>query len=213
MSIAHLRDEYMHGTLSEHESDPDPVRQFQRWMSEAQAAQVAQPTAMTLATATPDGVPAARMVLLKGVDHHGFVFYTDYRSHKGEDLARNPRAALVWFWAELERQVRVTGTVTKVTREESAAYFDTRPLGSRFSAIASHQSSVIPGRAELDSRVVDLAHRYDTDNPPPLPPHWGGYRVSPEAVEFWQGRQSRLHDRLLYTRERGGGWRIERLSP
>lgn len=213
MSIAHLRDEYLHGTLSEHEVDRDPIRQFDRWMNEAQAAQVVQPTAMTLATATADGVPSARMVLLKGFDAHGFVFYTDYRSQKGNELAHNPRAALVSFWAELERQVRVTGRVTKVTHEESAAYFNSRPLGSRLSATASHQSSVIDGRAALDSRVVELAHRYDTGNPPPLPEHWGGYRVRPDTVEFWQGRQSRLHDRLLYTRDGDGIWRIERLSP
>jgi pyridoxamine 5'-phosphate oxidase len=213
MSLAEHRHEYARATLSEHDVDRDPIKQFEQWMAEAKAVPVHEPTAMTLATATPDGIPAARVVLLKGIDDRGFVFFTDYRSHKGRDLEKNPRAALVWFWPELERQVRVTGTVSRVTHEESAAYFDSRPLASRLSALASHQSAVIPDRAVLESRTVELAHRYDEKTPPPLPSYWGGYRVSPGTVEFWQGRRNRLHDRILYTREPGGGWRIERLSP
>jgi pyridoxamine 5'-phosphate oxidase len=213
MSLADMRDEYARATLSEHDVDPDPIKQFDRWLAEAQAARSVQATAMTLATATPDGRPSARIVLLKGADERGFVFYTDYRSRKGQELTRNPHAALVWFWPDLERQVRVTGSVSRTTAAESAAYFDSRPLGSRLSALASHQSTVIPGRADIEARVVELAHKYDAAAPPPPPEYWGGYRLKPETIEFWQGRPNRLHDRLLYTREQGGRWRIERLSP
>jgi pyridoxamine 5'-phosphate oxidase len=213
MSLADQRNEYARATLSEHDVDRDPIRQFERWMSDATALPTREPTAMTLATVASDGSPAARMVLLKSVDDRGFVFFTDYRSHKGQHLDRNPRAALVWFWPELERQVRATGSVSKVTHEESVAYFDSRPLASRISALASHQSSVIPDRHGLESRSLELAHRYDQKTPPPLPAYWGGYRVKPDTVEFWQGRPNRLHDRLLYTRQSSDGWRIERLSP
>lgn len=209
--LASLRRSYARASLGEGDVAADPIAQFLAWFDDAQAAELREPNAMTLATATPDGAPSARIVLLKGVDERGFVFYTDYRSRKGEELAANPRAALVFHWAELERQVRVTGTVARVSREESEAYYRTRPVGSRIGAWASHQSRPIAGRAELEAREAELARRY-ADGDVPLPPHWGGYRVAPETVEFWQGRPSRLHDRLRYVREEGG-WRVERLAP
>ena len=209
--LASLRRSYARASLGEGDVAADPIAQFLAWFDDARAAELREPNAMTLATATPDGAPSARIVLLKGVDERGFVFYTDYRSRKGDELAANPRAALVFHWAELERQVRVTGTVARVSREESEAYYRTRPVGSRIGAWASHQSRPIAGRAELEAREAELARRY-ADGDVPLPPHWGGYRVAPETVEFWQGRPSRLHDRLRSVRE-DGGWRVERLSP
>jgi pyridoxamine 5'-phosphate oxidase len=191
----------------------DPFVEFARWLAEAQDAKVPDPTAMTLATCTSDGHPSARIVLLKEVDPRGFIFFTDYRSRKGMELEVNPRAALVFWWGELERQVRITGGVSLVTHEESERYFKSRPLGSRIGAWASHQSRVIPGRAALEGDVKQVEARFP-DGDVPLPPHWGGYRVVPETIEFWQGRESRLHDRIRYVREIGGhGWRIERLSP
>jgi pyridoxamine 5'-phosphate oxidase len=210
-SIADLRLTYSRASLLEGDVAPEPIAQFLAWFDEARRAQLREPNAMTLATATPDGAPSARVVLLKGVDERGFVFYTDYRSRKGEELAANPRAALVLFWGELERQIRVTGTVARVAPEESDAYYRSRPLGSRLGAWASHQSRVIPGRAGLEARAAEMAERF-ADGDVPLPPHWGGFRVAPETVEFWQGRPSRLHDRLRYVKE-GEGWRVERLSP
>jgi pyridoxamine 5'-phosphate oxidase len=168
---------------------------------------------MTLATATADGSPSARVVLLKAFDERGFVFFSDYRSRKGAELEANPRAALVFYWAELDRQVRITGGVSLTSPGESERYFRTRPLGSRLGAWASHQSQVIPGRAALEADLREVEERF-ADGDVPLPAHWGGYRVVPDTIEFWQGRENRLHDRIRYVREKGGrGWRVERLSP
>ncbi len=211
MDLADLRTEYRLAALDEHDVDPDPIAQFTRWFQDAQDARCLEPNAMTLATCTPDAYPSARIVLLKGVDARGFVFFTDYRSRKGHELADNPHAALCFFWRELERQVRVTGAVQRVTREESAEYFASRPAGSRLGAWISHQSQVIPSRGTLEQGVADATARF-TDGAVPLPDHWGGFRVFPEDIEFWQGRESRLHDRIRYRRE-AGQWRRERLSP
>jgi pyridoxamine 5'-phosphate oxidase len=213
MSIADIRREYARARLDETDVSHDPFVEFARWFAEAQEAEVLEPTAMTLATATADGAPSARVVLLKGFDERGFVFFTDYRSRKGAELEANPRAALVFHWGELERQVRITGGVALVSRQDSEHYYKTRPLGSRLGAWASHQSRVIPSRAVLEGDLHEVEARFP-DGDPPLPPHWGGYRVVPDTIEFWQGRESRLHDRIRYVREgRGKGWRVERLSP
>ena len=206
-----MRKEYIREALSEADVDADPVVQFGRWFEQAEQAGLLEPTAMTLATATPDGRPSARMVLLRGFDERGFCFYTNYESRKGIELAANPRAALVFWWGELERQVRVEGTVSTTSREESEAYFHSRPPGSQLSAAASPQSRVIEGRAVLERRVAQLATG-STDGEVPLPEFWGGYRLAHEVVEFWQGRPNRLHDRLRYRRV-GDAWRIERLAP
>jgi pyridoxamine 5'-phosphate oxidase len=211
MSIADLRREYARARLDESHVSADPIAQFERWFAEAREAKVMEANAMALATATRKGSPSVRMVLLKGVDQRGFVFFTDYRSQKGVELATNPRAALVFYWAELERQVRVTGRVSRVPREESEAYFHTRPRLSRISAFSSHQSQVIPDRKSLEERAREIAARYPGDQIP-LPEHWGGHRVTPEMIEFWQGRENRLHDRIRYRRD-GEEWVRERLSP
>ena len=197
--------------LSETGVENDPVAQFARWYGEAQAVVKPLPDAVALATATPAGHPSLRMVLLKSFDAHGFVFYTNYRSRKGRELARNPRATLLFYWGELERQVRIDGRVEKLMARESDEYFATRPRGSQLSAWASPQSALVAGRGPLERRFAAFARKYP--DAVPRPPHWGGCRLVPEVFEFWQGREDRLHDRILYRRVRGGRWRIERLAP
>jgi pyridoxamine 5'-phosphate oxidase len=198
--------------LDETTIHPDPFQQFHAWFEAAQAASLRLPEAMTLATATRDGRPSARLVLLRGFDAGGFVFFTNYHSRKSRELAENPWAALVCHWAELERQVRIEGHVTAVTPAESDAYFESRPRGSRLAAWAATQSDVIAGREVLETRMRDLEERF-SDRPVPRPPYWGGYRVAPHIMEFWQGRPNRLHNRFRYQRLEDGRWRIERLAP
>jgi len=212
MSLADLRKDYSLAGLAEKDLARDPFRQFEKWFQEAEAAKIPEPNAMTLATAARDGRPSVRTVLLKGVDGRGFVFYTNYESRKGRELEANPRAALLFPWIALERQVVIEGPVAKVSPEESEAYFHSRPLASQFSAWVSQQSSVIPGRKVLDDSMKELEKKY-AGQPVPLPRNWGGYRLAPETVEFWQGRRSRLHDRLRYRRDNDGGWTVERLAP
>ncbi|HWB71871.1 MAG TPA: pyridoxamine 5'-phosphate oxidase [Egibacteraceae bacterium] len=197
--------------LDERDLAPDPIGQFAVWFDQAVAHGIVDADAMTLATAAPDGRPSARTVLLKGVDEHGFVFYTNYRSRKARELAANPYAALVFWWPQLQRQVSATGTVTRADPAESDAYFASRSRGSQVGAWASSQSEVLPGRAELDRRFAELAAAYE-GVPVPRPPWWGGFRVLPDTVEFWQGRANRLHDRLRYRRARQG-WTLQRLAP
>jgi pyridoxamine 5'-phosphate oxidase len=210
MNIADLRQEYMRAGLSEAQADADPLRQFERWFEDARRAKLPLPNAMTLATVTAAGAPSARIVLLKGVERGGFVFYTNYLSRKGRELAKSARACLLLLWSDLERQVRIDGAVEKVTPAESDAYYATRPLGARLSAWASAQSAAVPSRETLEKALEQARARHGDS--PQRPPHWGGYRVVPQEIEFWQGRADRLHDRLVY-RCKGDSWAIERLSP
>jgi pyridoxamine 5'-phosphate oxidase len=213
-TLADLRKNYSLGSLDTADVDPDPIRQFQTWFAQALDAKLPEPNAMTVATVDAQGHPAARILLIKGVDERGFVFFTNYESRKGRELSANPHAALLFHWVELERQVRIEGKVEHTSDEESDAYYHSRPLGSRIGAWASAQSAVIANRAELEAREREITAQYGEQ--PPRPPHWGGYRLVPSAIEFWQGRPSRLHDRIRYTRDsarKDAAWRIERLAP
>ena len=210
MNIADLRQEYMRAGLAEADAQPDPLLQFERWFKDALAAQLPLANAMTLATVTPAGAPDARIVLLKGVEGGAFVFYTNYESRKGRQLAAHPEACLVFLWTQLERQVRIEGRVEKVSASDSDAYFASRPAGARLSARASAQSAVVAGREVLEKAVKEEKGKHGEN--PPRPETWGGYRLTPVRIEFWQGRENRLHDRLLYTSAQGA-WRIERLAP
>jgi pyridoxamine 5'-phosphate oxidase len=210
MNIADLRQEYMRAGLAEADAHPDPFVQFDRWFKDALEANLPLANAMTLATVSADGAPDARVVLLKGVEGGGFVFYTNYTSRKGRQLAARPEACLVFLWTQLERQVRIEGKVEKVSAADSDKYFASRPVGARLSARASAQSSVVAGRKVLETEMQRQKAEHGEN--PPRPPQWGGYRVTPSRIEFWQGRENRLHDRLLYLRDRGG-WKIERLAP
>ena len=211
-TIAELRKDYTLEGLHESGVSHSPFQQFGIWFEQTLSAQLPEPNAMTVATSTPDGTPSARIVLLKNFDERGFIFYTNYLSHKGVELITNPQAALVFWWAELERQVRICGNVEQVTDEESDEYFYSRPLNSRLGAWASEQSQAIASREVLEEKFQELQDKYVNEEIP-RPPHWGGFLVVPQEFEFWQGRTSRLHDRLRYTLLDNGNWQIERLSP
>ena len=209
--IADLRRDYQRETLDESNVASDPVEQFSKWWKEALSSEIEEVNAMTLATATTDGVPSARIVLLKDYDERGFVFFSNYKSHKAQELESNPHAALIFFWKVLERQIRIQGVAEKIDAKESDEYFYSRPLGSRLGAWASPQSLVIDNRKLLEENVELYKKQFGEDIP--RPPFWGGYRVIPSVIEFWQGRSNRLHDRIRYSKQFNGAWNIERLAP
>ena len=210
-SITHRHD-YEKASLDEASVDRDPIRQFQSWFDQATEAGLPEPYAATLATASAEGRPSARVVLMRGFDERGFVFFTNYQSRKGREIEANPFAAMCFFWQALERQVRVEGSVIVTSEAESDEYFQGRPTGSKLGAWVSNQSGIVPGRENLEAEMESLQRRFPGDEVP-RPPHWGGFRIVPDAIEFWQGRPGRLHDRLVYRRSPEGGWRIERLAP
>jgi len=211
-SIADIRRDYSHKSLSEEDVDANAIKQFEKWWNEAVDSKIDEVNAMTLATASIDGLPSARIVLLKEFSEKGFVFFTNYESYKAQQLAENPKACLVFFWKELERQVRITGLIQKIGSAESDQYFNSRPESSRIGAWASPQSRVIESRDWLDEKFNELVNKMEGTEIK-RPPHWGGYIVKPVVIEFWQGRPSRLHDRIQYTLEESGEWKIERLAP
>ena len=211
-SITDIRRDYLREVLLESNIDPNPFKQFDKWWTEAIKSEIDEVNAMTLATVDATGNPSARIVLLKGYNEQGFVFFTNYGSHKGEEMGQQPRACLVFFWKELERQIRIQGSVSKVSDAESDEYFNSRPAASRLGAWASPQSQVIPSRETIEENLLVYKNKFE-DGAIPRPSHWGGYRVLPQKMEFWQGRPSRLHDRILYTLTENGGWKIDRLAP
>lgn len=210
--LQNLRNDYSAATLTEKEVKQDPINQFDKWFNDAVAANVNEPNAMTLATATTNGHPSARIVLLKGFNKEGFMFYTNYLSRKGKEMAKNPLVSAVFFWPELERQVRIEGTIEKLTREQSETYFHSRPKASQLGAVASAQSQEIVGRKDLEAKMAELETEF-ADKEVPKPSYWGGYIIKPRLVEFWQGRQSRLHDRIVYKKIDNKNWKIVRLAP
>ena len=210
--IADIRKDYRLKNFSEADAAADAIQQFTAWWNDAVASEIDEVNALTLATATKDGKPSARIVLLKGYDDNGFVFFTNYKSHKGEELAQNPQACMVFFWKELERQVKIEGLIEKVSEKESDEYYFSRPIGSQVGAWCSPQSSVISSRNVIEENVKKYEAQF-ANTPITRPSHWGGYRLKPQLVEFWQGRPSRLHDRLQYTLQTAGSWKIERLAP
>ena len=211
--ISNLREDYTAKTLDRTDVSENPIDQFGLWLQEALNAEVPEPNAMTLATATPDGMPSARIVVLKGYSEDGFVFYTNYESHKGQEMADNPNVALVFVWLDLQRQIRIQGKVKKITAEQSTTYFQSRPKKSQIGAMASSQSQVVANREVLEENYEAIAKEYEAEEKLPRPNNWGGYCVEPTKIEFWQGRRSRLHDRMVYTLDENNNWKIERLAP